>query len=78
MSNAAMHRENVRQAKEDIKRMPAEAEAILQSSEPGCRGLTEPFGHMERAGRPGFHHGCEFAFKQHGAEEVQPAKETPA
>ncbi len=35
MSNAAMHRENVRQAKEDVKRMSAEAEAILESNEPG-------------------------------------------
>lgn len=78
MSNAAMHREKVRQAKEDVRRMPAEAEAILESNEPGCRRLTELFSHMEGAVRPGFRHGCETAFKQHEAEEVQLAKETHA
>lgn len=78
MSNAAMHREKVRQAKEDVRRMPAEAEAILESEEPGYRRLTELFSHMENACRPGFHHGYEVAFKQHEAEEVQPAKETHA
>ena len=78
MSNAAMHREKVRQAKVDVKRMPTEDEAILESNDPGCRRLTELFSHMEGVGRPGFHHGCETAFKQHEAEEVQPAKETHA
>lgn len=78
MSNAAMHWEKARKAKVDVKRMPAEAEAILESNEPGYRRLTELFSHMEGAGRPGFHHGCETAFKQHEAEEVQLAKETYA
>ncbi len=71
-----MHREKVRQAKVDVKRMPAEAEAILEFNDPGCRRLPELFIHMEGACRPGFHHGCETAFKQHEAEEVQLAKET--
>ena len=32
MSNAAMHWEKARQAKVDVKRMPAEDEAILESN----------------------------------------------
>ena len=78
MSNAAMHREKVRQAKVGVKRMPAEAEAILESNEPGYRRLTDCSATWRAPGRPGFHHGCETAFKQHEAEEVQPAKETDA
>ena len=78
MSERAVHQSRVNERKEDVKRLLAEAEAILQSGEPDYRRLTGLFDHMEGACRSGFCQAYELAFKPHEAEESQAGEERPA
>ena len=75
MSDIAVHRQKVNQAREDVKRMLGETEDILESEAPDYRRLTGLFIHMETACRSGFNQAYQAAFKH---QEIRAEEERPA
>ena len=71
MSSVKEHKANLARAREDVRRMMAEADSLMDAEEPDYRRIAGIFDHMESACRSGFNNAFDLQYTRHGAPNAE-------